>query len=573
MNFPTTALRAGFALLLPLVSLFAASPAHAATTGEQKTAVILVNFQDLATQPITPAAANTLVFGTVSDYYWEASYQKTFLSGATYGWVTIPVSEAQCNNTLFAQEADKKLIAAGVNLAQYERLIYLMPGKACMDGGTNSGTALPARVFATSNDPNAQLVIHELAHTFGLMHSGTQECGSAVIGTSCTDNSYGDLADTMGGGYASHFNTVHKERLGWLGAVGTPAITTVSASGTYALSPFETMATGAKALKIARGIDLATGKMSYYYVEYRQAVGFDAGLGAIGTLTKGVLVHLDGVNSNLLDMTPNSDPSSNYMDTKDAALAVGRSYTDSTAGVTITLQSMDANGAVVQVTVGGGSPPPTCTRATPTVSVTGPTSAVAAGSSLSYTVNVTNRDSSACAATTFALARSVPAGWTGTLGSSSVTLSPGASTTTTLSVASATTAAAGSYGIGVGSSSAVGSAHTANASITYSVAAASGVLSESVGTDKSSYLRGETVAMSARVLSSGAAASGVPVRFTVTLPGGAATVINATTGSDGFARATLKLGKTKSAIGTYAVRADATSGSQSVTASAGFSAK
>ena len=97
--------------------------------------------------------------------------------------------------------------------------------------------------------------------------------------------------------------------------------------------------------------------------------------------------------------------------------------------------------------------------------------------------------------------------------------------------------------------------HVANASATYAVASAQ--LSESVATDKPSYLRGESVRMSAIVKRDGVAIAGVAVRFTVTLPGGGATALSAMTGADGFARATYKLGKGKSALGAYGLRADA----------------
>ena len=223
-------------------------------------------------------------------------------------------------------------------------------------------------------------------------------------------------------------------------------------------------------------------------------------------------------------------------------------------------------------TVATSTPPPTCTRATPTISLSGPTSAVAAGSTVNYTVNLRNNDGSACTSTSFSLARSVPTGWTGTLAVSSLSLAPGASSSTTLSAISASNAAAGSYGIGTGASSSVGSSHTANASGMYTVSAPappSNTLTESVATDKTSYLRGETVYMSARVLQGGQPARGVRVVFTVTKPNGAVVNRKATSGSDGYARNALSLGR-RTATGTYQLLAVATSGSTQATANASF---
>jgi hypothetical protein len=571
---------AALALLALSLSALPGAPAVAATTGEQKTAVILVNFQDETSQPISAAAAQSLVFGDVSDFYWEASYQKTFFSGNTFGWFTIPVSKSSCDINLIAQKADQAATASGVNLGAYARLVYMFPQNACSASGYNSGSgSLPSRTWIKGNNFNSYVISHELGHNFGLLHSQGMDCGSNVIGGTCSTQSYGDPADTMGYGATPHFNAFQKELLGWLNTTGQPPITKVSASGTYRIEPYATTGTGAKAIKIPKGIDPATGQMTHYYIEYRQLIGFDASLEVYGGLTNGVLVHTgvdgDGFSSFLLDMTPGSVPTSTSSDMEDAALAVGRTFVDSVAGVTFKLASADATGATLDVTIAGSNPAPVCTRAAPTLSLGGPTTAVAAGSTASYTLSVSNKDSGACAATTFNLARSLPAGWAGTLAASSLSLSAGTNGSTTLTVTSPASASAGGYGIGAGASSSIGSTHTANASTTYTIASApgTGTLSETVGTDKTSYVRGQTVNMSALVKLNGVAVNGASVKFNVNLPGGGVTVLTATSGSDGYARSNYKIGKAKGAIGNYAVRADATSGSNTTTASTSFSAQ
>lgn len=555
--------------LLPLTW----ATAKAATTGEQRTAVILVNFQDLATQPVTKAAAHTLVFGGVSDFYWEASYQKTFFSGDSFGWFTVPVSRGVCDIQLLAREADKAATAAGADLTAYDRVIYLAPDNACSGTGYNSGTARPTRTWIFSNAPDAGSIAHEVGHNFGLSHSQSLDCGAVSLASDCIVRSYGDPADTMGSGGDTHFNALQKDLLGWIGAAGTPGVTTVAASGRFQLTPFAAGGTASKALKIPRGIDALTGEMSYYYVEYRQRIGFDATLG--GNLTQGVLVHVGGINqySRLLDMTPGSDPVSDFNDMYDSALTVGRSYSDANAGIRISLVAADAAGATVDVSVGGSTT--TCTRSQPTIAVSGPADAVLAGTALSYTIAVTNRDSAGCATTTFNLARSVPDGWAGALAAGSVSLSPGATASTTLTVTSPAGAAAGTYGVGVGTGSSAGSVHTANASLTYQVATSStgATLTGSVGADKSSYARGETAYLSALVKRDGAVVSGASVTFLIALPDGTRTSSTAMTGADGFARITYRIGKGKPAIGGYAVRADMSSNGATTTATGAFSVK
>jgi hypothetical protein len=588
MTFPHAFHRAGrpLALLCLLIATLALLPACATfaatgTTGEQKTAVILVNFQDNATQPKTPVEVHELVFGQVSDFFWEASYQKTFLSGDVFGWFTIPVATNNCDVKLIVQEANHAAMAVGANLAAYSQFVYMFPDNSgCGWSGLEEKGAAGERLIYINGNAGFALkpVAHEMGHGLGLMHSNALDCDVSATGNTCTLLGYADPADTMGT-RGAHFNAFQKELLGWLNAAGAPPITTVTASGRYAIAPLETYDQRAKALKILKGNDPTTGVKTWYYLELRQLLGFDSILAGRGNLASGVLVHTGSVsatgisNSLLLDTTPNSSELTRIADFEDGALGVGRTYVDAAAGVTVTVVSIDANGAVLDVDV-GGAPPPACVRVSPAITLTGPGSAVAAGTTVKYTVKVINRDSSSCAATTFNLARSVPSGWTGSLAMSSMSLSPGASSSTSLDVISPATAAATSYGIGVGGGSNVGSIHTANASASYVVAAsASHVLSTSVGTDKTAYSRGESVYLSARVLDNGTPLAGASVRFNITLPGGASSVLSASSGADGYARSSYKLGKGKAVLGSYQVRADASSGGASVSAGSAFSVR
>ena len=541
------------------------------TMGEQRVAVILVNFQDDTTQPITPAAANTLVLGTVNNHYKESSLGQTWFTGQTFGYYTIPVTRTVCDPYLLAAEADKKVAAAGTDLSAYNRKVYMFPKTACTWAGLGNVGGSNTKAWANGYF-NLMVVGHELGHNYGLRHAHALNCDVSAFGNTCTSLAYGDAADLMGNLKTGHFSPFAKEQLGWLNDGVSPPILTASASGRYVIEPYSAGTAGPKAIKIPRGTD-SLGRKLWYYVEYRQPTGADAVLTS-GNLTTGVIVRTategDGDSSYQLDMSPGSSTYSNT-EMADGALAVGQSHVDATANVTLTLAWTAATGAAVDVLVGGGAPAPTCTRTAPALSLSGPTSTVAAGSTITYTATLTNKDSSACAATTFNLARSVPSGWTGTLAASSLSLSPGATSSTTLSVTSASTAAAGGYGIGVGASSSVGSVHTANASATYSVAtASSGTLTGTVGTDKTSYVRGQTVYMSALVRNNGVAVSGASVSFNVTTSNGSVIVLNATSGSDGYARSTYKVGKGKGAIGNYTLRADASSGGNTATASSNF---
>ncbi|WP_460728089.1 NEW3 domain-containing protein [Lysobacter rhizosphaerae] len=214
-----------------------------------------------------------------------------------------------------------------------------------------------------------------------------------------------------------------------------------------------------------------------------------------------------------------------------------------------------AHNASTTVTYTVSTPPPACTRAAPTIGLSGSTAAVPAGSLVTYTLALTNNDSSACTTTSFNLARAIPSGWTGTLGNASLSLAPGASGSTTLNVTSATSATAGGYTIGTSASSSVGAAHNASTSTTYTVAAATFSLQTDTSTDKATYLRGELVRINALVRNNGIPVSGATVTFAIIRPIGGNVVQTAVSGSDGFARTTYRLNKSKTAAGQYRAQA------------------
>jgi hypothetical protein len=210
------------------------------------------------------------------------------------------------------------------------------------------------------------------------------------------------------------------------------------------------------------------------------------------------------------------------------------------------------------------TPPPTCSRAKPTLSLSGSTGAVAAGTTLTYNLTIRNNDSAACANTGFSLARTVPAGWSGTLSATNVTLAPGASSTATLKVTSAGTAAAGNYGIGVGTGSSAGSTHTANGSATYAVKTVEAVVAPSptgtASTDKPSHVKGSTVYMTSRVRKDGKPVKGA-ARFGALKPNGVNEgVLKTTTNRNGYARVARKSDTGPSSIGTTKPTAVATGG-------------
>lgn len=419
------------------------------TTGAQRTLAILVNFQDKPSEkPWTTSQANSLVFGDVSNFFKENSSQQTWLTGSIAGWYTIPVDSTVCDGFAIEKYAKEAAQASGYNLSNYERFVYLFPKNACGYSGMGQVGAFPSSAWINGS-MILRTVAHELGHNLGLHHAHALDCGDTTLGSSCATQEYGDTLDIMGySGTVGHFNGFSKERLGWL-ASGN--LIDVSSAGNFYLKPASAQTSGGKLLKIAKGLD-ANGQPSYYYVEFRQPTGFDAQITDRGVIDannifNGVTIRQaspsNGNSGQLLDMTAGS----NFVDMKDAALTGGRSFSDS--GITLTTQWTDTSQALVSVDFGGGSATPTCTRSAPSVSVSpGQSTWLAAGSSFSYTVSVTNQDSSGCASSSFSLSPVKPSGWSASLGSASLSLAPGASASTTLQVTAPSTAGDGFYSVG-----------------------------------------------------------------------------------------------------------------------------
>jgi len=330
------------------------------TLGEQRTLIILVNFRNNNSQPYTVDFANNVFFGTTSDFFLENSYQQTYLSGIIKGWYTIdmdsPINAPTCDYSLMSSLADQAASSAGVVLSNYSRKVYAFPQTGCGWWGLSSVGGMPSRSWI-----NGRLEIgvtaHELGHSLGLWHSHSLDCGASTLSASCTAYEYGNTMDMMGAPRGpAHYNAFQKERLGWLNSGFSPPITTVGSTGTYSLETYATLGSGPKALKIPKSIDPSTGQRTWYYVESRQAIGFDGYLANNPNVMNGVLI-LFGTeasgNSYLVDMTADSG-SSIYYDWNDPALVVGQTFQDPETGLTMTTDWVSGTGAGVTVSFGAG---------------------------------------------------------------------------------------------------------------------------------------------------------------------------------------------------------------------------
>lgn len=475
--------------------------AAGSTTGQQNTLVMLLNFEENPNeQPLSVDDANSLVFGTVDDFYRENSFGQTWFSGQVVGWYTLPVSNQVCDYQGVQDAADQKAIASGIQLEQYDRIIYMMTKMDCGTIGSATMQGMPSRAWINGK-LTAMNIAHELGHNFGLNHSSALDCGDKTLSEQCTTLGYGDTYDVMGGS-EGYINTFQKEQLGWL--EGSHAVKTieVTQSGTYTITNYETQSNDPVTIKVPRGVDPATGKQSWFYIEYRQSVGYDDFLDERsykfyrGDVTAGIIVRTalegDGKSSRLLHLK--TDVEDNYNDWLDPAMPVGGSYTDPISGVTINLNSENGTQTDVTVTLvgpGSGGDIGSCAINTPSITAQAITdSAVLAGEAVQYQLNITNNDSADCDSASFDINTAVPSGWQVT--NEQVTVAPGTSQQVVITATSSQDATAKDYSLPINITHGADSAYSAATTVSFTVLDSVVTATEVVAVD-------DTVALSSKV--------------------------------------------------------------------------
>jgi hypothetical protein len=184
----------------------------------------------------------------------------------------------------------------------------------------------------------------------------------------------------------------------------------------------------------------------------------------------------------------------------------------------------------------------------------------ARGGATTYTISVTNNDSSGCGAASFQIAPAIRSGWTATLESPVLVIAPGATAQTTITITSPLVITDGFYSF---------SATAARAGSTTSSDTAGGgllvvsSLAVDVSTNKTVYKRGQTLTITATVTTAKSTVPNAHVALTISLPDGRKTVTDVVTTPQGVAKFKLRTNK-RDPQGDWEVQANTTVGGLSV---------
>jgi len=161
------------------------------------------------------------------------------------------------------------------------------------------------------------------------------------------------------------------------------------------------------------------------------------------------------------------------------------------------------------------NPPPVCTRANPTVTLAPSTQSGTPGQQLTYTVTVTNHDSSACGPSVFNLSAGVPSGFTDSFGQSGLNIQPGQNGSTNISVTSPTNASPGTYTFSVTAVNGSAGTYMGSASANYVVLQ---TLTMTISPQNPSYTKNQTAQFTMTLKLGSTPVANNPVTISVTGP-------------------------------------------------------
>jgi hypothetical protein len=242
----------------------------------------------------------------VDAYYREASYGARALQGTVFNWITIAPLADNCDTTALTNAGLAAASANGINLSGFQH-VGIVVAAPCGNtaGRADLGTPrTPGRNSWFWFEAGSELLLHELGHNFGLQHATSYVCTSAsgqqvplATPDRCTEtvDSPEDPWDPMGIRSFAHFGAYNKMLEGWL--AGTNVATAGAAGGDFTLEPLELATTALQLVRVPTDPTLCPPDIRpcFYYVEYRQPIGFDnSPQFTTTTMQQGALIRLGG---------------------------------------------------------------------------------------------------------------------------------------------------------------------------------------------------------------------------------------------------------------------------------------
>jgi MYXO-CTERM domain-containing protein len=361
-------------------------------------ALVLVNINGAdAGVNVTQAQGQKAMFSTTptdksfASFYFESSYGQYSVTGDVIGPYTYAMTT--CDTTGMYQAIEPQITG------NYNHLIYYFNSTPlCTFGGLGEEGSVvkPAKRTWMNGSLSCVVLMQEPGHNLGLMHGNTIACGtesfSTTPATSCTITEYGNTMTPMGSG-CHQLNGYEKWYEQWLSGCNGVRVTS---SGTFNLVPLGDSCPGAvQVLQIPMPATLTVNdpqamttnvNLKDYYVELRAAAGvFDqyntraSGKGIPYTGPTVTVYVSDDVHNGQASRTASGNSvwtellNMNPTSTTFAGLTTaGQTFSDPAGGATITLESISATSAVINVEVPNGTGGPTCIDGT-TLSGTGGT--------------------------------------------------------------------------------------------------------------------------------------------------------------------------------------------------------
>ncbi|MBL8923502.1 MAG: PKD domain-containing protein [Myxococcaceae bacterium] len=300
--------------------------ASAWTEGPKTVLFMRVDFDDRPGEPVSLAAATTLINTNVNNFFIAGSFNKTQLSGTFPPTLRLPrlYGEYRDAGNYFQVLSDARVAArdAGFDPNNYNLDIVAHPNM--FSGWAGRGYVGGKGTWLNGNFSQG-VTAHELGHNYGNWHANLWNAGDSIIGAG-SQQEYGNPFDVMGNSGSSHFNAWYKRNFDW---ILPHQIVTPTVSGTYRIHALDSAAPdgGLQAIKLPRPGDTRTRD---YWLEFRQVItsntsvmngaSFNFGWPSPGTTCPTTPPTACGAH--LLDMTPGVGGASN------SPLVIGRTFSD-----------------------------------------------------------------------------------------------------------------------------------------------------------------------------------------------------------------------------------------------------